>query len=71
MKFFDAKEINNFSYIFNGCESLSNINVLEKWNVSNGNDFYKIFYECKSLLDLKGLEKWNVSNGNYVLWIIV
>ena len=57
--------------MFNGCESLSNINGLEKWNASNGNDFYKIFYESKSLLDLKGLKKWNLSNGNYVLWIIV
>ena len=43
--------------MFNGCESLSNINGLEKWNASNGNDFYKIFYESKSLLDLKGLKK--------------
>jgi hypothetical protein len=30
LKFLDAKEINNFSYIFNGCESLSNVNGLEK-----------------------------------------
>ena len=43
LKLFDAKEINNFSYMFNGCELLSNIKGLEKWNVSNGNDFYKIF----------------------------
>ena len=57
--------------MFNGCESLSNINLFEKWNASNRNDFYKILYECKLLLDLKGLEKWNVSNGNYVLWIII
>ena len=25
LKFFDAKEKNNFSYMFNGCELLSNI----------------------------------------------
>jgi hypothetical protein len=41
LNFLDTKKINNFSYIFNRCEWLSNINGLEKWNASNGNEFIK------------------------------
>ena len=49
--------------MFYGCSSLSDIKVLEKWNVSNCNNFSSMF--CGSLLsNIKGLEKWNVSNCN-------
>ena len=44
--------------MFRGCSSLSDVKVLEKWNVSNGNNFESMFCGC-SLLDVKGLEKWN------------
>ena len=44
--------------MFNGCESLSNIKGLEKWNVSNGNNFSEMFSGCKSLSDIKGLKNW-------------
>ena len=46
--------------MFKGCSSLSDIKVLEKWNVSNGNNFDGMFMGCSTLLDIKG-EKWNVS----------
>ena len=55
---------NDFSDMFNGCSSLSDIKSLEKWNVSNGNNFSCMFRQCSSLYDIKPLEKWNVSNGN-------
>ena len=50
--------------MFSGCSLLSNIESLEKWDLSNGKDFSFIFKECSSLSDIKGIEKWNVSNGN-------
>jgi len=46
LKYLDTREINNFSYIFEYCESLSDIKGLENWNVSNGNDFSDMFYGC-------------------------
>ena len=49
--------------MFYECSSLSDIKVLEKWNVSNGNNFRYMFNGCKSLSDKKVLEKWNVSKS--------
>ena len=39
LKYLDTKEVNNFSYMFSECLSLSDIKSLENWNVSNGNNF--------------------------------
>ena len=50
--------------MFSNCSQLSDIKVLEKWNVSNGNNFSYMFYGCSQLSDIKALEEWNVSNGN-------
>ena len=44
---------------------ISNIKVLENWNVLNGNNFSFMFYNCSSLLDIKALENWNISNKKY------
>ena len=44
---------NIFQLMFWGCSSLSNTNVLEKWNVYNSNNFRGIFWGCLSLLDIK------------------
>ena len=55
---------NNFSNMFSFCKSLSDIKVLENWNVSNGINFSKMFSFCNSLSDIKGLENWDVSKGN-------
>ena len=49
--------------MFYNCYSLTNIDGLSKWNVSNGNDFDYMFYNCSSLTDIDALSKWNVSNG--------
>ena len=63
------KEITDFSYMFFGCSSLSDIKSLENWNVSNGIDFSGMFWGCSSLSDIKSLENWNVSNGTYFSWM--
>ena len=39
--------------MFCDCKSLSDINALENWDVSNGIDFDDMFRECKSLSDIK------------------
>ena len=52
---------NIFEAMFSGCSSLSDIKVLEEWNVSNGIYFKGMFSKCSTLLDTTLLEKWNVS----------
>ena len=37
LKYLDTKEINNFSYMFYKCSSLTDIKPLQNWNVSNKN----------------------------------
>ena len=37
LMYLDVKEINNFSCIFCGCSSLSDLKPIQNWNVSNGN----------------------------------
>ena len=44
--------------MFYGCSSLSDIKVLQNWNVSNGNNFECMFYECSSLSDVTILKNW-------------
>ena len=51
--------------MFYGCSSLSDIKVLENWNVSNGNNFFGMFFGCSSLSDIKGLENWNISSYHF------
>ena len=43
LKYLDVKEINNFSGIFVGCLSLSNLKPIQNWNVSNGTNFSNMF----------------------------
>ena len=50
--------------MFRGCSSLSDINILYKWNVSNGNNFNNMFLGCSSLSNINGLQNWNVLYGN-------
>ena len=43
-------------------KSLSNINILQKWDVSNVWGFSEMFYYCSSLSDINSLQNWNVCN---------
>ena len=45
------------------CSSLTNIKLLEKWNVSNSSKFDSLFSCCSSLSDIKPLENRNVSSA--------
>ena len=50
--------------MFDGCESLKNIDELKYLNTKDIINFAYMFHGCSSLLDIKPLENWNVSNGN-------
>ena len=53
----------NLGYMFDGCESLKNIDELKYLNTKDIINFAYIFHGCSSLSDIKPLENWNVSNG--------
>ena len=52
----------NMSWMFNGCNSLSSLPDISKWNTSNVNDMSWMFYDCNSLSSLPDISKWNTSN---------
>ena len=51
--------------MFNGCKFLSDIKLLELWNISNGYNFSYMFNSCKTLSNINSLEKWNISFKNW------
>ena len=62
LKYLDTKEVKNFSFMFQ-CTSISDIQALKNWDVSNGTNFFGMFGVCSLLSDLNGLEDWDVSKG--------
>lgn len=49
--------------MFNGCNTLKNIDDLKYLNTSYCIDFYGMFGGCKSLKDIKALQNWDTSSG--------
>ena len=45
-----------------GCEQLTNLGDLSKWNTANVTDMSYMFSGCKNLSDISGLTDWNTSN---------
>ena len=52
--------VNNMSYMFGGCPSLSSLPDISKWNTNNVNDMSYIFYKYSSLSSLTDISKWNI-----------
>ena len=55
-------KLENFSYMFHGCNTLNDITELEYLDVKEAKDFSYMFFGCSSLSALKSLKNWNVSN---------
>ena len=72
-------DIIHMNNMFNGCSSLTEINLsnlnnqnvtnmscmLNGWNVSNCTDFYGMFEDCSKQIDKKPLENWKKTNKNF------
>ena len=61
------KGINNItdmSFMFDGCNSLSSLPDISKWNTSNVNNMSFMFNGCNALSSLPDISKWNTSNVN-------
>ena len=55
------ENIKNMSCMFKGCESLSVLLDISKWNTSKVIDMSSMFEGCKSLSSLSNISKWNTS----------
>ena len=49
--------MNDISYIFHNCSSLTSISGIEKWNFSNINEMNIVFFNCSSLISLPDISK--------------
>ena len=50
--------INDMSFMFDGCSSLNSLPDISKWNTSNVNDMNNMFNGCSSLKSLPDISKW-------------
>ena len=55
--------IYDFSYMFDSCFALSNIDGLSTWEVGQATVFDYMFSGCHLIYDVNGLKNWDVSNG--------
>ena len=63
-------DISNMNNLFNGCNSLSSLTDLSKWDTTNVNNMSFIFYNCYELESLPDISKWNTENVINIFWII-
>ena len=52
--------INDMSYMFEGCSSLLSLPDISKWNTKKVTDMNTMFSGCSSLFDLPDISKWNI-----------
>ena len=58
----EKNKINNFSFMFRDCSSLSSINSLKNWDMSAAINMGCMFMNCISLTSIDALKKWNILN---------
>ena len=52
-----------------GCNSLSSLPDISKYNTSNVIYMSSMFYGCNALSSLPDISKWNTSNVIYMRWM--
>ena len=57
------KKLTDLKNMFDGCNTLKNIDELKYLDIKEITDFSHMFNGCSSLSDIQSLENWNVSNG--------
>ena len=55
----------DFSYMFNGCSSLTNGKSLYNWKINSNKKLKGMFFECNLIHDSKLLKKWKVSKKDF------
>ena len=54
-------KVNNMSYMFSGCNALSKLPDISKWDTSNVIDMNHMFEYCNALSSLPDISKWDTS----------
>ena len=67
IKLIIINEITNLESMFEGCNTLKNIDELKYLNTKNCTNFSRLFSGCSLLSDISSLEYWNISNGKYFM----
>ena len=57
-----GNNVTDYSYMFNGCSSLSSITFNSNWNTNKVTNMKWMFFGCSSLESLPDMSKWNISN---------
>ena len=60
---FTSKNVEIIVGMFSGCNSLTYISPLAKWDVSNARSLSYMFFGCHKLKDIMCLQEWNVSSS--------
>ena len=64
IKMIKNKSINDMSYMFSGCNTLSSLLDISKWMTNNVTNMSYMFSECKLLSSLSDISKWNTNKVN-------
>ena len=59
-------EIENISWMFSHCNSLSSLSDISKWDTTNIIDMSYLFANCNTLEYLPDISNWNTSNVKYM-----
>ena len=57
-----GNKITDLSYMFNGCSSLTSINIISNWDTKNITNMKWMFFGCNSLESLPDISNWDISN---------
>ena len=58
----EKEPITNLSNMFCECSSITSINFLKNWDISNIIDTSFMFQNCKNITSINSLKNWNTSN---------
>ena len=58
----DTTYVDDMSYMFNKCESLTKLPDISTWNTKNVKNMSYMFYGCEKLTSLPDIFKWNTSS---------
>ena len=57
-----GNNVTDYSYMFNGCSSLSSIYINSNWKTNKVTNMKWMFFGCSSLESLPDISKWNLSS---------
>ena len=56
-------------YMFYGCESLTSMPNISRWNTDNVNNMSHMFYGCKLLIPISDIFSWTIKTERDILFL--